>query len=86
MVATVGFLEEVLANTDCHAFDLAEWFGEEYVPLEIVSGNEWVLVFQLFENLVGMFQLFCVLCCWDKVIDGHDVVPFSESVLLFNIF
>jgi hypothetical protein len=25
----VGILEEIFTNTDCHAFDLAERFGEE---------------------------------------------------------
>jgi hypothetical protein len=43
---------------------------------KIVGGNEWVVLVAMFENLIGLFQLFCVLCCWDKVTDGHDVVPF----------
>jgi hypothetical protein len=72
----VGMLEEIFTHTDCHTLDLAEWFGEEETPTEIVGGNEWVVLVAMFENLIGLFQLFCVLCCWDKVTDGHDVVPF----------
>jgi hypothetical protein len=56
----VGVLEEILTNTNCHAFDLAEWFGEEYVPLEIVGGNKRVLL---------------ILGCWDMLISSHCVAP-----------
>ena len=44
----MGMLEEIFTHTDCHTLDLAEWFGEEETPTEIVGGNEWVVLVAMF--------------------------------------
>jgi hypothetical protein len=49
----VGILEEIFTNTDCHAFDLAERFGEEQTPTEVIGRDERVVRIGTF----GMFEL-----------------------------
>ena len=54
----VGMLEKIFTHTDCHALDLAEWFGEEETPTPVVGRDERVARIGMFENRIGMFEIF----------------------------
>ena len=69
-------VEEIFAHAVGHALDLAEWFGEESILTEVIGRDERVVGVAMFENRLGMFQLFEIGFGWDRVTDGHDVVPF----------
>jgi hypothetical protein len=48
--------------------------------LEVIGRDEWVVGVAMFENGFVMFQLFEIGFGWDKVTDGHDVVPFVVEI------
>lgn len=66
-------IEEVGTNAVGHALDLTEWFAEDLVEAEVAGRDDGIV---LFEFTLVMFQLFEIGFGWDRVTDGHDVVPF----------